>query len=111
MGLRTSKYESVPEPATLTEALIHPLAKKIRGNGRTLIEALDNLSRQCKKKGYPEPKLIPGTTDMFYCGIINHPNPLKPKQKLYNTVFLGIRDNVYIAVMWWHPGLKSKSDV
>ena len=77
---------------TFGEASRRDRISKYTGVGSSRYEALEDLSRQCKRNEVPEPQLVPGTTTEYHCGDFKIPKG-----------FFGSSELVYNLVFWEEP--------
>ena len=74
---------------------------KLEGSGATKKEALENLFLECELNNYPQPKLIPNTTNQYYTGcsqICSYCCIYKTKYDKVYYVHIKGRNGKYIAV-------------
>ena len=101
MPLFEKNYTMIPEylkMATISEVAFESIKHEACGN--TVQEALKRLTDLCICHFKPEPQLVPGYEDSYYCGTIDVKNFIKSKKR-YNTVWFKKQNNMILVTVYF----------
>lgn len=105
----TVGYQTVPEIIKLGSAQecinnakkFDGVLRKYTGYGNTVDEAIDALTEKCNEYRVPEPLLVPGMNDEWYCGTFTLPGV--KKEIRYNKVWFDRKQKEIVAYAFNHP--------